>query len=278
MYVAAARACQPHIVVAPADVVEPSSGQKRHAKAVERTLAFLTETLALLGAPEARTPPMAVFGCIVGGHAAPERLRSASCTAQLPVQGFVLEGFGTDPAAAWPAGLLAACIAALPPDRPRLMPAAGAPRRVLDAVARGVDLFDGAFPALCAMRGHAIVCRFRATAPMSTLRPVTMDLNDAAHRLAQEPLSRECACYACQHHMRAYIHHLLCGHELLGRTLLSMYAWPRGSGIDDAREPAGRVLKRRASARDAAAAQTQRVRVATVLRGHPCVHRGRVVC
>jgi tRNA-guanine family transglycosylase len=41
----------------------------------------------------------------------------------------------------------------------------------------------------------------------------------------QTPLSAHCACYACRRHSRAYIHHLICAHEMLGAALLATHNW-----------------------------------------------------
>ncbi len=100
-------------------------------------------------------------------------------------------------------------VPALPPDRPRYLMGVGMPGDILEAVARGIDMFDCVLPTRNGRHGVA----FTRFGPIN--------VKNARHADDPRPLDEASACPAARDFSRAYLHHLVkCG-EMLGGTLLS---------------------------------------------------------
>jgi queuine tRNA-ribosyltransferase len=98
----------------------------------------------------------------------------------------------------------------LPADRPRYLMGVGRPIDLLEAVARGVDLFDCVLPT----RNGRNAVAFTDAGPIR--------LRNQAHALDQEPIEAHCPCLACRH-SRGYLRHLFQADEMLGPMLLSIH-------------------------------------------------------
>jgi queuine tRNA-ribosyltransferase len=101
--------------------------------------------------------------------------------------------------------------ALLPADRPRYLMGVGRPEDVLEAVLRGIDLFDCVLPT----RNGRNASAFTADGPLR--------LRNARHKRDPAPLESGCPCYVCRAFSRAYLHHLFLAREMLGPTLLSLH-------------------------------------------------------
>src|SRR5262249_12873647 len=99
-----------------------------------------------------------------------------------------------------------------PRERPRYLMGVGHPVDLIEAIARGVDLFDCVLPTRNARRGTVFI---------STGRLV---VKNAAYASDSRPLDPECACYTCRTFSRAYVRHLFAAGELLGMRLASIHA------------------------------------------------------
>ena len=100
----------------------------------------------------------------------------------------------------------------LPEDKPRYLMGMGTPRQIVEAVARGVDMFDCVMPTRLARHGSAFLSD-------GSLLPVK------AGRYAKDftPIDSECDCYCCKNFTRAYIRHLFNVGEILGLQLVSLH-------------------------------------------------------
>jgi queuine tRNA-ribosyltransferase len=98
----------------------------------------------------------------------------------------------------------------LPADRPRYLMGVGRPEDILEAVRRGIDLFDCVLPT----RNGRNALAFTATGPLR--------LRNARHSRDPRPLDPRCSCPACRH-SRAYLHHLFRAGEMLGPMLLTLH-------------------------------------------------------
>ncbi len=98
---------------------------------------------------------------------------------------------------------------ALPADRPRYLMGVGTPEDLLEAVARGIDMFDCVLPTRNGRHGLAF----------SRFGPV--NLKNARHADDGRPLDAESSCPAARDYSRAYLHHLVKANEMLGAILLS---------------------------------------------------------
>ena len=99
----------------------------------------------------------------------------------------------------------------LPESGPRYLMGVGSLREMAVAVAEGFDLFDCVLPTRLGRHGTALVGGER------------WNLRNARFRHDHTPLDHRCPCLACRRHSRAYLHHLIRGQEMVGRTLLSLH-------------------------------------------------------
>jgi queuine tRNA-ribosyltransferase len=102
--------------------------------------------------------------------------------------------------------------AILPKDKPRYLMGVGTPANLLEAIERGVDMFDCVMPTRLARHGTAFVTG-----------GVQLAVKGAKCREDFGPVDEKCNCYACRNFSRAYIRHLLNVNEILGVRLLSIH-------------------------------------------------------
>jgi queuine tRNA-ribosyltransferase len=98
----------------------------------------------------------------------------------------------------------------LPADRPRYLMGVGTPDDLLEAVARGIDMFDCVMPTRNGRHGLA----FTRFGPIN--------IKNARHADDRRPLDAQSSCPAARDYSRAYLHHLFKANEMLGGTLLSV--------------------------------------------------------
>jgi queuine tRNA-ribosyltransferase len=99
----------------------------------------------------------------------------------------------------------------MPEDKPRYLMGVGKPQDILEAVRRGIDMFDCVMPTRNARNGHL----FTSTG--------VVKIRNAVHRHDTSPLDANCDCYTCKNFSRAYLHHLeKCG-EILGAQLNTIH-------------------------------------------------------
>jgi len=155
---------------------------------------------------------MALFGINQGGVHPAERRRCFEGLGSLPFDGFALGGLWVGESKALSLEMVEHDCALFPESRPRYLMGVGHPVDVLEAVARGVDMFDCVLPTRNARRGTVFV---------STGRLV---VKNAAYANDSRPLDPECACYTCQRFSRAYLRHLFAAGETLAMRLASIHA------------------------------------------------------
>jgi queuine tRNA-ribosyltransferase len=106
--------------------------------------------------------------------------------------------------------MLEATCPALPVDRPRYLMGVGTPRDLLEAIRRGVDLFDCVMPT----RNGRNAMAFTDDGPLK--------MRNLCHLRDERPIQQGCPCPACAH-SRAYVRHLFTAGEMLGPILLSAH-------------------------------------------------------
>ncbi len=99
----------------------------------------------------------------------------------------------------------------MPTNKPRYLMGVGTPANILEAVSRGVDLFDCVMPSRNARHGHVFTSKG------------IMNLRNAKYITDDRPIDENCDCPACRNHSRAYIRHLLVADEMLGMRLTVMH-------------------------------------------------------
>ena len=153
----------------------------------------------------------AVFGIQQG--ALDEGLRRASAEALIAVgfDGYAVGGLAVGEGQEAMLGCLDFAVAMLPADQPRYLMGVGKPDDLVEAVARGIDMFDCVLPTRSGRTGQA----FTADGPLN--------LRNARFAEDAEPVEPGCACPACARFSRAYVHHLVKSGEILGAMLMTQH-------------------------------------------------------
>ncbi len=151
--------------------------------------------------------PNALFGIVQGGTHAGLRLESAAALREIGFDGYAVGGLAVGEPAEERNGVLDVLEPALPGDRPRYLMGVGTPSDIVEAVRRGIDMFDCVMPTRNARNGHLFTSQG------------VVKIRNAAHQGDTGPLDPECACYTCRNYSRAYLRHLDRCNEILGARL-----------------------------------------------------------
>jgi queuine tRNA-ribosyltransferase len=151
----------------------------------------------------------ALFGIVQGGTDVDLRRRSAEGLVALDLPGYAIGGLAVGEGQALMLATLEATLPALPVMKPRYLMGVGTPSDLIEAVARGVDMFDCVMPTRSGRHGQAFTWGGR------------VNLRNARHAEDLRPLDERSACPACRDYSRAYLHHLIKSGEFLGSMLLS---------------------------------------------------------
>ena len=155
--------------------------------------------------------PQALFGIVQGASYADLRIESAQTIAQMPFDGYAIGGLAVGESSAQREDCTAAVTGLLPQDSPRYLMGVGTTRDLLEAVHRGVDMFDCILPTSLAKQGVAFTSLGRR------------DLRRAAYRGMEGPIDPACDCYTCRTYSIAYLFHLQRVHETTGWQLLGLH-------------------------------------------------------
>ena len=155
--------------------------------------------------------PQALFGIVQGASYADLRIESAKSIAQMPFDGYAIGGLAVGESSAQREDCTAMVTELLPPHSPRYLMGVGTTRDLLEAVHRGVDMFDCILPTSLAKQGVAFTSLGRR------------DLRRAAYRGMQGPIDPACHCYTCKTYSIAYLFHLQRVHEITGWQLLGLH-------------------------------------------------------
>ena len=158
---------------------------------------------------EAAPAGRALFGIVQGGDDPELRLASASALVDIGFHGYAIGGLAVGESPAVMRATIETVAPALPVDRPRYLMGVGTPADLVEAVARGIDMFDCVLPTRNGRHGLAFTRR----------GPVV--LKNARHAEDPRPLDEESPCAAARVYSRAYLHHLVKAGEMLGAILLT---------------------------------------------------------
>lgn len=151
----------------------------------------------------------ALFGIVQGGDDITLRQRSARELAGIDFQGYAVGGLAVGEPQDVMLKVVGETTPVLPADRPRYLMGVGTPHDMLEAVARGIDMFDCVMPTRNGRHGTA----FTRFGPIN--------LANARHAADPRPLDEESPHPAARTYPRAYLHHLVKANEMLGAVLLS---------------------------------------------------------
>jgi queuine tRNA-ribosyltransferase len=189
------------------DECPPSSTDPARLKeAVRRTIHWADRCRAAH-----RRDDQALFGIVQGATDQTLREECAKALVALDFAGYALGGFSVGETPEQMTAVLETSAAMLPVEKPRYLMGVGRPQDIVEAVARGIDMFDCVLPTRNGRNAQAF----------------TVDglvrIRNAVHRRDSAPLDVHCPCYCCRHFSRAYLHHLFQAEEMLGPMLLSLH-------------------------------------------------------
>jgi queuine tRNA-ribosyltransferase len=192
--------------------VTPSSPRAVVADATERTHRWAERSLAAHTRSD-----QALFGIVQGGLDPELRAASTAFIAAMPFDGICIGGLAGDETPAERDATLDVAIPLLADDpRPRYLMGLGSPADLLEAVHRGVDLFDSVLPARVARNGQLWV-------PSDTEESGRMNLRNQRYLDDPRPVQEGCPCLLCRRFSRAYIAHLFRAKELLAYRLATCH-------------------------------------------------------
>ena len=155
--------------------------------------------------------PNALFGIVQGSTFEPLRARSASELVKLDFHGYAVGGLAVGEPEAERNHTLDFTLPMLPTDKPRYLMGVGRPEDIVEAVRRGVDMFDCVMPTRNARNGH-LFTRFGQ-----------VKIRNAVHEFDTSPIDPLCTCYTCKNFSRAYLRHLDKCQEILGARLNTIH-------------------------------------------------------
>jgi len=155
--------------------------------------------------------PNALFGIVQGGTYLGLRHESLGKLVDIGFDGYAVGGLAVGEPAAERNAVLQALEPALPRERPRYLMGVGTPADIVQAVARGIDMFDCVMPTRNARNGHLFTSQG------------VIKIRNAGHQADTSPLDPQCACYTCRNYSRAYLRHLDRCNEILGARLNSIH-------------------------------------------------------
>lgn len=155
--------------------------------------------------------PSALFGIVQGGMYADLRQESIQGLTQIGFDGYAIGGLSVGEPKHEMLATLDALQPHLPKDKPRYLMGVGTPEDLVEAVRRGIDMFDCVMPTRNARNGHLFT------------RHGVIKIRNQQYQFDTKPLDEQCQCYTCRHYSRAYLKHLDKCKEMLGARLNSIH-------------------------------------------------------
>ena len=181
--------------------------QARAAEAVGLSARWAARCKAAFGARDAQ----ALFGIQQGSTFEGLRRESAERLTEIGFDGYGIGGLAVGEDHAAMCGVLDYAVEMLPTERPRYLMGVGKPIDIIEAVARGVDMFDCVIPTRSGRHGQAWTWEG------------SVNLKNARFADDESPLDAAIDCPASRDYSRAYLHHLVKSGEILGQVLLSWH-------------------------------------------------------
>jgi queuine tRNA-ribosyltransferase len=155
--------------------------------------------------------PSALFGIIQGGMYPELRAESQKGLEEIGFDGYALGGLSVGEPKEDMIRILDHCAYKMPEDKPRYLMGVGKPEDLVEAVRRGIDMFDCVMPTRNARNGHLFIT------------DGVIKIRNAVHKTDTGPLDPECDCHTCTGYSRAYLHHLDKCNEILGARLNTIH-------------------------------------------------------
>lgn len=153
----------------------------------------------------------ALFGIVQGGMYSDLRAESIAGLLEIGFDGYALGGLSVGEPKEVMLEVAEHALPLLPATMPRYVMGVGMPEDLVELAARGADMFDCVIPTRNARNGQLFVASG------------TVNISNAEHKEAGDPVEEGCACYTCQHYSRAYLRHLFMAKELLAYRLTTIH-------------------------------------------------------
>ena len=153
----------------------------------------------------------ALFGIIQGGMFPELRDVSLQGLSEIGFDGFAIGGLSVGEPKEEMIKILDHTTPKMPQNKPRYLMGVGRPEDILEAVRRGVDMFDCVMPTRNARNGHLFT------------HQGVVKIRNQKHQFDTRPLDESCQCYTCQNYSRSYLRHLDRTNEMLGSRLNTIH-------------------------------------------------------
>ena len=198
------------------DECPPALAEKKYVRdSVDRTTRWLKrcrdELKRLNGLDDTINKDQLLFGINQGAVYEDIRIEHAREISELDLPGYAIGGLAVGESHEEMYRILECTVPHLPKDKPTYLMGVGTPANILEAVERGVDLFDCVYPTRNGRHGHLYTNKGR------------INLLNAKYESDDRPVEEGCGCPACRRYSRAYIRHLLKAREMLGMRLCVLH-------------------------------------------------------
>jgi queuine tRNA-ribosyltransferase len=193
------------------ELVPATSPAKEQRAAMERSIRWAKRSRDEFDRGGEHADRAAIFGIQQG--ALDEKLRKASADGLIEIgfDGYAIGGLAVGEGQEAMLGCLDFAVDMLPADKPRYLMGVGKPDDIVEAVRRGIDMFDCVLPTRSGRTGQA----FTADGPLN--------MRNARFAEDTDPVEPGCPCPACTRFERAYVHHLVKSGEILGAMLMTQH-------------------------------------------------------
>jgi queuine tRNA-ribosyltransferase len=189
------------------ECIEWPADRDRVAKSTQRTTRWLKRCM------DARTQPekTALLGIVQGGFYEDLRIAHAQEIVELDLDAYAVGGLSVGEPVDELLGMVEVTVPHLPTDRIRYLMGVGYPVNLVDAVMRGIDLFDCVIPTRSGRFGYVFTSQGK------------LSIKHSRFADDQNPIDPACTCYTCRSFSRAYLRHLFQSNEILAPRLLTLH-------------------------------------------------------
>src|SRR5690242_16530746 len=193
------------------ELVPTSSTPQQQREAMERSIRWAKRSKEEFERGGEHAESAAIFGIQQGALDEELRRDSAEALIDIGFDGYAVGGLAVGEGQEAMLSCLDFAVEMLPGDRPRYLMGVGNPDDIVEAVVRGIDMFDCVLPTRSGRTGQA----FTADGPIN--------MRNARFAEDKDPIEPGCPCPACNHFERAYVHHLVKSGEILGAMLMTQH-------------------------------------------------------
>ena len=190
-------------------LVPTTANEAAQAEAMDRSIRWAKRSREAFDGGGEHATRAAIFGIQQGALDQSLRQRSAEALIEIGFDGYAVGGLAVGEGQAAMLACLDFAPGQLPVDKPRYLMGVGKPDDIVEAVRRGIDMFDCVLPTRSGRNGQA----FTADGPIN--------LRNAKFAEDEAPIDSDCPCPTCANYSRAYVHHLVRSGEILGAMLMT---------------------------------------------------------